>query len=140
MTFLRHLRARHPKPLIVLWDNGPAHGWAPIRTYLATPDLHLRLIRLPAYSPDFNPDEHIWGWVREEVTAHTCFGTAAQVRAHVDAFFAVLAARTQEVQHRCRTVLQTRADALDAVTAALEILEQVRSRTHPHADPTLTLV
>src|SRR6266540_6271167 len=25
-AFLRHLRATHPGPLIVIWDNGPAHG------------------------------------------------------------------------------------------------------------------
>ncbi len=27
----------------------------------------LRVLRLPAYSPDFNPDEAIWAWAREEV-------------------------------------------------------------------------
>ena len=54
-----------------------------MRDYLATPDLGLRLVRLPAYSPDFNPDEAIWGWAREEVTANTCFGTKAKVQEHV---------------------------------------------------------
>lgn len=24
-AFLKQLRANHPEPLIVLWDNGPAH-------------------------------------------------------------------------------------------------------------------
>lgn len=47
-VFLRQLRAKHPGPLIVIWDNGPAHGGAALRTYLATPALDLRLIRLPA--------------------------------------------------------------------------------------------
>ena len=36
----------------------------------------LRLVRLPAYSPGFNADKTIWGWIREEVTANTCFGTS----------------------------------------------------------------
>ena len=80
VAFLRQLRANHPEPLIVIWDNGPAHGGDAIRAYLATPDLRLRLVRLPAYSPDFNPDEAIWGWIREEVTANTCFGTKAKVQ------------------------------------------------------------
>ena len=66
MTFLQQLRAHHPEPLIVIWDNGPAHGGAPLRAYLTTPDLRLRLVRLPAYSPDFNPDEPVWGWVRAD--------------------------------------------------------------------------
>jgi transposase len=118
VAFLRQLRERHAGPLVVFWDNAPAHGGEPLRDYLATPGLGLRLVRLPAYSPDFNADEHIWAWVREEVTANTCFGTAAKVRAHVDPFFAGLAGRTGEVKRRCRTELQSKADALDAAQAA----------------------
>lgn len=140
VAFLRHLRARHPQPLIIIWDNAPAHSGAPLRDYLATPDVRLRLVRLPAYSPDFNADEHIWGWVRAEVTANTCFGTATQVRAHVDPFLAGLAARAEEVTRRCRTVLQTKADALDAVDTATAILQHARHVTHANADSTLALV
>ncbi len=105
--FLAELRRRYPGPLVVIWDNGSAHGGEAIRTYLRTPGLDLRLVRLPAYSPDFNADEAIWKWVREEVTANTCFGTAAKVGAAVQAFFAGLAERTAEVRRRCQTVLQT---------------------------------
>jgi transposase len=67
---------------------------------------------LPGYSPDFNPDEAIWDWVREEVTANTCFGTATKVREEVDAFFVGLAERTTEVMQRCRRELQAQADQL----------------------------
>jgi transposase len=133
VRFLRRLRAARPEPLLVLWDNGPAHGGEALRTYLATPDLRLRLVRLPAYSPDFNADEAIWGWVREEVTANTCFGTKAKVREAVGQFFRSLTDRTEEVKRRCRTVLQARAEALASVAAA--------TLQHPrHVDPTLALV
>lgn len=115
VAFLQQLREKHSGPLIVIWDNGPAHHGPAMRTYLATPGLNLRLVALPAYSPDFNPDEAIWDWAREEVTANTCFGTAAKVREKVDAFFAGLAQRTAEVQQRCRTTLQAQADALVVV-------------------------
>jgi transposase len=118
VSFLQQLRAHHTEPLVVFWDNAPVHGGDPLRAYLRTPDLRLRLVRLPAYSPDFNAAEHLWAWVREEVTANTCFGTAANVRAHVDPFFAGLADRADEVKQRCRTALQSRADALDAARAA----------------------
>src|SRR5207302_10941376 len=114
VSFLQQLRAHHTTPLVVFWDNAPAHGGDPLRDYLTTPDLHLRLVRLPAYSPDFNADEHIWAWVRAEVTANTCFGTAAKVREHVDAFFRGLGARAAEVQQRCRTNLQSASEALGA--------------------------
>lgn len=59
-AFLQQLRANHLVPLIVIWDNGPAHGGEAVRDYQAAPDLDLNLGRLPAYSPDFNPVEAIW--------------------------------------------------------------------------------
>jgi transposase len=111
-AFLRQLRANHPGPLVVIWDNGPAHGGEAVRDYLATPDLGLRLVRLPAYSPDFNPDEAIWAWAREEATANTCLGTKAAVQARMQQFFAGLATRMTEVQSRCRRKLQALAEAL----------------------------
>lgn len=132
-AFLRQLKAAHPEPLIIIWDNGPAHQGDALRTYLSTPDLQLRLVRLPAYSPDFNADEAVWGWVRAEVTANTCFGTAAKVREQVDAFFDRLADRAGEVKRRCRTILQSQAEALLKPAA-------VAPQPPIHADLTLALV
>ena len=91
------LRATYSEPLIVIWDNGPAHCGPAMRKHLATPGLNLRLVALPAYSPNFNPDEAIWDWAREEVTANTCFGTAAKVREQMDRFFAGLAERRRKL-------------------------------------------
>jgi transposase len=116
VAFLKQLRAHHTEPLVIIWDNGPAHRGQEIRDYLATPDLKLRLVALPAYSPDFNADEAVWDWVREEATANTCFGTKASVRQTVDHFFASLASRTAEASRRCRTTLQSSADALTGLT------------------------
>jgi hypothetical protein len=70
------------------------------------------LVPLPGYSPDFNADEAIWDWIRDEVTANTCRGTKTKVREKVGAFFQQLTDRTAEVQRRCRTLLQAQADAL----------------------------
>lgn len=131
-AFLQQLRQQYAEPLVVFWDNAPAHGGEAIRSYLRTPDLGLRLVRLPAYSPDFNADEAIWAWVRTEVTANACYGTAATVREHVDAFFTGLTSRTDEVKRRCRTILQAKVAAVAAATAILE--------NATHGDPTLALV
>ncbi len=90
----------------MIWDNGPAHGGADVRDDLATPESDLRVIRLPAYSPDFNADEAIWAWAREEVTANTCLGTKAKVQEQMQRFCDGLKDRTVEVQSRCRTALQ----------------------------------
>ena len=132
-AFLRQLREKHPGPLVVIWDNGPAHRGEAIRSYLTTPDLQLRLVALPAYSPDFNADEAVWDWAREEVTANECLGTKAQVQEKMNAFFGGLAHRKDEVKHRCRTLLQARADAL-IFTPALPLLSL------QNVVPTLALV
>ena len=39
-AFLRQLREKHPGPLVVIWDNGPAHRGAAIRSYLTTGPFH----------------------------------------------------------------------------------------------------
>ena len=125
-AFLGQLRERHAEPLIVIWDNSPAHRGDAVRAYLTTPDLKLRLVNpvsstgqaLPSYSPDFNPDEAIWGWARQEATANQCLGTRAAVREKVGGFFTDLTHRREEVKRRCRTVLQAKADALIGDTQA----------------------
>ena len=132
-AFLKQLREKHTGPLVVIWDNSPAHRGEAIREYLATPDLNLQLVSLPAYSPDFNGEEAIWDWAREEVTANTCLGTRARVQQKLGEFFRGLAERIDEVKRRCRTELQARADAL--IMQAANSLHQT-----VHVDPTLALV
>jgi transposase len=132
-AFLRQLREKHTGPLNVLWDNAPAHHGDAMRAYLATPGLCLRLVNLPGYSPDFNADEAIWDWAREEVTANLCLGTKAAVQEKLGHFFAQLANRMEEVKQRCRTVLQARAEEL--LRSA-----QASSCRAIHVDSTLALV
>ena len=132
-AFLEQLRQKHSGPLDVIWDNAPAHRGESVREYLRTPGLGLRLTNLPAYSPDFNADEAIWGWAREEATGNLCLGTRSMVQERVGNFFASLACRKEEVKRRCRTVLQSRAEGL---------LRDPQPPSQPtaNAHPTLALV
>ena len=132
-AFLGQLRERHGGRLNVIWDNAPAHRGEAVREYLRTPGLNLRLVNLPSYSPDFNADEAIWGWAREEATGNLCLGTRAAVHERVSNFLAGLAGRKEDVKHRCRTVLQSRADTL--------LRNSHADSQHPeNAHPTLALV
>ena len=63
------------------------------------------------YSPDFNADQAIWGWAREEATGNQCLGSRTAVQERVGGFLSGLAYRKDEVRRRCRTVLQSRAEA-----------------------------
>ena len=132
-AFLEQLRERHPGPLNVIWDDAPAHRGEALREYLRTSGLGLRLVNLPGYSPDFNGDEAIWGWTRAEAPGNLCLGTRALVQERVGNFLAGLASRSDAVKRRCRTVLQSRAEAL---------LRNSRpdSQSPTNAHPTLALV
>ncbi len=111
-AFLEQLGEKHPGPLNVIWDNAPAHRGEALREYLRTPGLGLRLVNLPGYSPDFNADEAIWGWAREEATGNLCLGTKAAVQERAGNFLAGLSSRKGEVKRRCRTIMESSAKAL----------------------------
>ena len=132
-AFLTQLRESHGGRLNVIWDNAPAHRGEAVREYLRTPGLNLRLMNLPGYSPDFNADEAVWGWAREEATGNLCLGTKALVQEKVGNFLEGLAGRKEEVKRRCRTILQSRAE---------ELLRNPHPGPHhqPYAHPTLALV
>ena len=119
VAFLAQLRANHAEPFLIIWDNGPAHGGEAMRSDRATPGLNMPLSRLPADSPDFNADEALWAWVREEVTANTCRGTKAVVQEKVGQFFDGLESRREAVKTRCRTKLQALAAAADVAQDVL---------------------
>ena len=133
VAFLTQLKEKHPGPLRVIWDNAPAHRGEAVREYLRTPELELRLVNLPGYSPDFNADEAVWGCAREEVTGNLCLGSRAAVQERVGKFLAGLSSRKDEVRRRCRTVLQSRAETLPR--------DSRPDSQHPaNAHPTLALV
>ena len=100
-AFLGQLRERHSGPMKVIWDNAPAHRGEAVRGFLAPPGLRLRLVNLPGYSPDFNADESVWGWAREEATGNLCLGTKALVQERVNNLLGGLASRRDEVKRRC---------------------------------------
>lgn len=82
---LKRLRVEFPdQPIKLIWDGAPYHRAASVFT--AAEVLDISLERLPAYSPDFMPVEHLWHWLREEVTYHACYDTRADLIAQVSRF------------------------------------------------------
>jgi transposase len=86
---LERLRAEFPDlPIKLVWDGAPYHRALSVRD--ATQTLNIELQPLPAYSPDFMPVEHLWHWLREDLTYHTCYDTTAELIAQVERFQARL--------------------------------------------------
>ena len=57
----RHFRRRH---VTLLWDGLPAHRSRRMRDYLAQQREWLTVERVPAYAPDLNPAEPLFGNVK----------------------------------------------------------------------------
>jgi transposase len=58
-----------PRPTVI-WDGSPVHR-AKV-AMAAAQEVEIEIQRLPGYSPDLNPIEGLWKWIREEVTGGFC--------------------------------------------------------------------
>ena len=62
---------------MVIWDNAPCHVAKVVTAEAAR--LGIEVVNLPGYSPDLNPIERLWDWMREEVTRGFCHASVAGV-------------------------------------------------------------
>lgn len=102
-TVLKHIRASLPKHenITIIWDNAPYHRSAKIKQ--VAQDLQITLEPLPPYSPDFMPVEHLWQWLREDVTYHTCYNSAEKLITHIKAFEGIINEKTSDIIDRLWT-------------------------------------
>lgn len=74
------------RQVVVIWDGAPWH-----RSQLAQNQavrLGIQLVPLPGYSPDLNPIEGLWKWMRQEVTQHHCHASLHELFLACHAFVA----------------------------------------------------
>jgi transposase len=70
LTRLRHDAAgRSGGPVFVIVDGHPVHRAQAVTEFVDSTDGALRLYRLPAYSPQLNPDEWVWNNVKHDGVA-----------------------------------------------------------------------
>jgi transposase len=62
--FVRWLLGQLEGPVILVWDGGPMHKGGPIRQLLKEFQGRLTIKRQPAYTPEVNPVEQLWGWLK----------------------------------------------------------------------------
>jgi transposase len=74
IEFLHALGRQIRKPLLVIWDGLPAHRSALVRAYLEALKGAIQIEQLPAYAPELNPTEYIWGHLKHHELANRCAG------------------------------------------------------------------
>jgi transposase len=84
IAFLKDLkRFVHGEPVILVWDNLPAHRSKVMKQFLFEQRDWLEIDWLPGYAPDLNPTEGIWNNIKQRELANFC---ADQIEEATDAF------------------------------------------------------
>jgi transposase len=72
VDFLRHLLRQMPGKLLIIWDGLPVHRSRLVAQFTHGRGDRLILARLPAYAPELNPTEYIWGHWKCHGLANFC--------------------------------------------------------------------
>lgn len=64
ITFLKRLMAGASQPIFLIVDNHAVHRSTEVRDFVKSTHGRLRLFYLPPYSPELNPDEHVWNYLK----------------------------------------------------------------------------
>jgi transposase len=99
---LPHLLTYHPgKRLRVIHARGAQHQGAPVEAIIREAGGRLVLQPQPAYSPELNPQERMWKWLRRVVTPTHWFETLHEPIEAIRNFFRYLAGVKDQVQPLC---------------------------------------
>jgi len=70
IEFLQHLQRHIPGKILVLWDGAPIHRSLLVKSYIASTGGRVLVERLPAYAPELNPVEYMWGHLKTHEIAN----------------------------------------------------------------------
>ena len=81
VAFLEHLLREVPGRMVVIWDGAPIHRSQLIKAFLANGAAQrLHVERLPAYAPELNPGEGLWGQLKGVELRNVCCFDIPQLR------------------------------------------------------------
>jgi transposase len=80
VEFLQALRAQLKRKLLIVWDGAAQHGSRILREYLDSTKGAVQMALLPAYSPDPNPVEYLWAWLKRHALANFCPKSLAELK------------------------------------------------------------
>jgi transposase len=77
-AFLVAFRASTDGYLIFIIDGAPYHKSEAVTDFAQEPRNEMELYYLPGYSPELNPQEHVWKVFRKQHTHNRCFPSTAE--------------------------------------------------------------
>lgn len=82
VDFLAHLLRHLPGRLLVIWDRSKTHRSRLVGEFVAGQRGRLALDYLPAYAPELNPVEYIWGYWKHHELPNFCPHDFSQLSYH----------------------------------------------------------
>jgi transposase len=72
IQFIKQVQRNHPhRKIIIIEDNAPSHIAKMVDNYVESQKKKLAIYRIPTYSPELNPDEHVWNYLKNfKLKAH----------------------------------------------------------------------
>jgi len=83
VEFLKRLMHNAARPIFLILDGGSYHRSRPVKGYVATLGGRLQLFFLPPYSPELNPDEQVWNYVKHHGVAKAALRTGKELKQFV---------------------------------------------------------
>jgi transposase len=82
VQFLSHLMRHISKDMLVIWDGLRAHRSRLVKDFVAQQNGRIELEYLPAYAPELNPVEYLWGYWKQHELPNFCPKTFAELSLH----------------------------------------------------------
>jgi len=101
MKFIERLMVLNPmKHLVLVIDNAPWHTSKKVTSFFERVADKVEIIWLPTYSPDFNPAEHLWKFMKG-VVSNFFFPTMKELNIALTDFFRSLYQKKQKIMTLC---------------------------------------
>jgi len=72
IEFLKALQATIGKKLLIIWDRLQVHRSKLVHQHVEAQRGAIALEFLPAYAPELNPVEYIWGYLKQHAMPNFC--------------------------------------------------------------------
>jgi transposase len=80
--FLSHLMRHVHSNLLLIWDGAPIHRSRLVRDFVADQNGRIALEFLPAYAPELNAVEYLWGYWKHHELPNFCPKTFSELSIH----------------------------------------------------------
>ena len=98
IAFLTTVLEQTTEPLFLVQDGAPYHRAAPVTAFFDQHRDRLHVIRLPSYSPDYNPIEFLWRATKRSATHNRYFPEFSDLAASAEDALASFARQPHRVK------------------------------------------